>query len=239
MFTIDDNFAEFERALSNAMQDQLPFAMSRALNDTANEIARGELPDEMQRVFDRPTRWTLRGFRYQWATKRRLAATVEPKQMMARRDYLRTQAEGGLRPQTGLERLLSARLRWAGQIVAVTPASGMRLDRYGNMSRGQLNQILSAIQAQGDPSSNTTRASRSRNAGRATYFVPRPGSRLSPGVWMRTRAGSLRKVLHFTSARPSYRKRLDVQRVGADHARDAFPAHLNLRLREAWATRRR
>lgn len=235
---------QFERSLSDAMLQQVPFAASRALNDVAQGMVggrangRGRLALEMQRVFEDPKPFTLRGFRFNRATKRNLATEVLPKDVIGRRHYLYTQAEGGVRPQTGLERLLSARLSYAGQILAVTPARGLRLDRYGNMSRGELNQIVSAIQAQRDPLANTTAASRRRNSGRAQYFVPRPGSRLSPGVWKRTRRG-LVKVLHFTASMPRYRKRLDVEAIGNRYARAVFPERFSQRLREAWATRKR
>ena len=238
MLQIGDNLAAFERVLHDAMLQQLPFAVSRALNDTAHEVATDALADEMRRAFDRPTRFTLQAFRFDRATKHRLVAVVQPKDRIGGRHYLYVQKDGGDRPKTGLERMLGSTLRYGGIIYAVTPAAGMRLDGNGNMSRGHLNQIISGIQANRDRTANTTAASRARNPGRAQYFVPRPGSRLSAGVWMRTAGGQLIKVLHFTSAMPSYEPRFDFAAAAERRALRVFPMHLSRRLREAWATRR-
>jgi hypothetical protein len=239
MIRIGDNLREFEAALSDAMLEQLPFAMSQALNDTAFEIATQTIPMEMRQVFDNPTRFTLQAFRFNRATKRDLVALILPKDRQGGRHYLYIQHEGGARQQTGLERLLSSRLNYGGVIYAVTPASGMRLDGNGNMSRGQLNQIISAIQANRDRGANTTAASRARNMGRAQYFVPRDGSSLSPGVWMRTAGGQLIKVLHFTTSMPTYRPRFDFDGVAARRGLEIFPRFLSARLEAAWASRRR
>lgn len=238
MLHIGDNLRDFERSLSDAMLRQLPFAMARALNDTAHDVANIHLPAAMRREFDRPTRFTLNAFRFERATKTRLTVVVLPKDRIGSRHYLYVQSEGGARPQTGLEKLLASRLRYAGHIVAVTPGPAMRRDAHGNMSRGQLNQIISAIQAQRDSRNNTTSESRSRHRGRSQYFVPREGSRLSPGVWERTASGQLRKVLHFTAASPRYERRFTFVETADRRARSAFPVHLSRRLQEAWATRR-
>lgn len=238
MLHIGNNLRAFERSLSDAMLVQLPFALSRALNDTAHDLASVHLPAAMRRDFDRPSRFTLNAFRFDRATKRQLTVVVLPKDRIGSRHYLYVQTEGGARPQTGLERLLAARLRYAGQIVSVTPAAGMRLDAHGNMSRGQLNQIVSAIQAQRDTGNNTSAASRARHRGRSQYFVPREGSRLSAGVWERTASGQLRKVLHFTAVAPRYERRFKFVETAERRAMSAFPSHLSRRLQEAWAARR-
>lgn len=112
---------------------QIPYALSRALNDTARDVIEAERL-HMVSVFDRPTRWTLNAFRVERSSKSNLVATVERKSAVGRRFYLEVQAEGGARPQTGLERAMGYRLKYAGQIVAVTPAAGMRLTAAGNMS---------------------------------------------------------------------------------------------------------
>lgn len=239
MIEIGHNLREFERGLSYAMREQLPFAISRALNDTAHDVATDALRDEMRARFDRPTRFTLNAFRYDRSTKYTLRAVVLPKDRIGGRHYLYVQSEGGARPQTGLEKMLSRRLGYAGQITAITPASGMRRDRHGNMSRGHLNQIVADLGAMTDGYSNSTAASRARNRGRSRYFVPRVGSHLSPGVYERTASNQLRKVLHFTRAAPRYQARFRFELVARARSARIFEVHLSRRLREAWATRRR
>lgn len=238
MILFQTNIRQFEAELSMRLRRQVPYAASRALNDTADE-AMDAIRTHMQRQFDRPTRWTLNAFRVDRANKAKLSAVIELKDAQKRQHYLRVEARGGIRPMTGVEKLLERRLAYAGIIQTVTPASGARLDRFGNLSRGQRNQILSAIQAQRDSHANTTKRSRARNRRRTQYFVPREGSRLSPGVWARTsKRGSVRKVLHFSAAQASYRKRLFLHERVQRTARARFAAHFRRRMIEAAASAR-
>lgn len=208
---------------------KVAFATKDALNDAGADAIEA-VQDHMKRVFDRPTRWTLNAFWLRRASTQRQVARIERKSFAGRRFYLEVQASGGGRPQTGLERLMSSRLAYAGNIVAVTPAAGARRNRYGNMSPGQIQRILSAVQAQGDARQNTTAASKARGKRTEQYFVPRPGSRLSPGVWRR-RGNKLTKVLHFTERAPQYRKRFHFERVAHNAAAATFRAHFAKRYR--------
>ena len=119
----------------------------------------------------------------------------------------------------------------------MTPASAARLNKFGNLTPGQRNQIVSALRAQNNPLNNATPASKKRNRRRAQYFVPRLDSKLSPGVWMRTsRRGKIRKVLHFSEKQSVYQKRLDFDVVVARTASDVFPEHFRRWMKEALAT---
>ena len=115
-----------------------------------------------------------------------------------------------------------------GIITAATPASGAKLDAYGNWSSGQRNQALSAVQAQRDKSSNTTATSRNRKRKRkrAGFFVPRANSKLSPGIWKRDPDGSISKVLHFTRGMPVYDERLGFFDGAAEVYQARLPEHL-------------
>jgi hypothetical protein len=124
MIDISHNMAAFERQLSNALQEQLPFALALALNDAGGD-AKEAVEDHMDRVFDRPTPFTKRALFMRRASKRRPTVEVNVKQVQAR--YLRRQAEGGIRTPEG-----------AALLVPV----GQRLNRYGNMPRGAVRRIL-------------------------------------------------------------------------------------------------
>ena len=145
---------------------------------------------------------------------------------VGKRHYLKVQELGGQRGQTGLEGLLDARLAYDGNITAVVPASSAKLDAHGNWSRGERNQALSAVQAQRDNRSNTTKGSRKRNRKRAGFFVPSADSRLSAGIWRRDPDGSISKVLHFTRFMPTYDKRLGFFDGAEEVWRDRLPGHL-------------
>lgn len=199
------NQRDLDRLISNldAIDNRaLPEITRLSLNDMAF-AAFDATKDLMRERFDNPTRWTLNAFFVRKATTTRPVATVERKRPASGRHYLEVQQSGGPRPQTGIERLLSRRLKYSGLINAVLPTRNTRTNRYGNIAPGTMNRMLSAVQAQADRAQNTTAASRRRNPRRAGYFVPRDGSSLSPGIYER-RGKTIRKMLAFSEAVPTY-----------------------------------
>lgn len=130
MINIGSNLAQFERALSDAMLEQLPFAMSQALNDTGRDVAEGWQAN-MRGVFDRPTPFTLRGPHLQRrATKRRLTAVVAMRPIQA--EFLRIQVTGGTRTPDGS---------------AILVPVGARRNRYGNMTRNYVRTLINSGRA--------------------------------------------------------------------------------------------
>ena len=236
MFKLTDNIPQCVSRLDNLTARQLPFATSRALNDTAEDIRKAEVR-EMRAVFDRPTPYTLGAFQIRPATKDNLSAVVERKSKQGRQHYLEVEEQGGPRPQTALEQLLDRRVAYAGILQAITPARGARLDQYGNWSSGQRNQVLSGLGAQRDQRSNTTAASRKRNPSRSKYFVPK-GDGLPPGVYERNSRGVMFKILNFTAKVPLYTARFDFDPVARREAGQRFPVHFTRRMAEAMATAR-
>lgn len=236
MFSASVDIRKAVAKLNKAERDQVPFAMSLALNETAWDVVE-DLKIEMAQVFDRPTRWTLNSMRVQRATKRKLSAVVLRKTPQRGRHYLEVQSKGGPRKQTGFERVLGSRLKYAGIVRTVTPASGARLNVSGNISPALRNRVMSSVKAQRDATSNTTRASRSRNKRRAEYFVPRANSKLSAGVWERSSNGKrIKKVLHFSDAVPNYKRRLDLRKVGQRTADRKFGPNFHKALNRALAS---
>lgn len=197
-----------------------------ALTDTAQDVLE-HIQDQMDQVFDRPTRFTKNALMVWRATPRTLEASVVERPSVGRRHFLKVQETGGTRPQTALEKLLDDRLAYAGDLRAAVPAAGAKTNAFGNWQVGERNRALSAVQAQRDGTANTTAASRKRNRKRAGFFVPRKGSKLSPGIWRRDRDGGIEKVLHFTALAPHYEARLGFL-DGAETVRaDRLPVHLD------------
>lgn len=225
----------FRRQLTNLEVAQLPFAGANALNDTAADALK-HIQDRMDVVFDRPTRFTKNALMVWRAKKGNLEAQVKERPSVGSRHYLKIQEEGGVRPQTGLEKLLASKVSFAGILAAAVPAAGAKVDSYGNWSSGERNQVLSALGAQRDGRSNQTEASRKRNKGRASYFVPKSG--LSPGVYKRTLDGKVSKVLTFTTSMPSYGQRLGFYDGVQEVWEAKLPQHLDRRLAEAVASAR-
>lgn len=239
MFEISADFRAAERVLSDLGRRQLPFAAMMAVNDTAKDVLQ-EVEREIETSFDNPTRFTRKAFFVRRANnKKNPVATVERKTPVAGKHYLVVQSRGGIRPQTGLEKLLANRLKYAGVIRTVAPASGARRNAYGNWSPGQRNQVLSAIKAQRDASSNTTSRSLKRQGGRNGYFVPREGSKLGAGVYQRMARGRVKKIVNFSDAAARYRQRFEFDDVALETAQSNFERHFFARLEKAIRTAKR
>lgn len=176
--------SETDRRLDD-LSKQGRFALAVALTGTGQDV-RSDLRDEMPRVFDRPTRYTLNSLFLQPATKDRLEARVWVKDSERPSHYLLPEIEGGRRMQKRFEELLRQRGILSASERTV-PGAGAKLDSHGNMSRAQITQILSQLKAfnLAGASQNATDSPRSRAKRKdAAYFVARKGeSRVGRGAW--------------------------------------------------------
>lgn len=177
-------------------EKQVRFAMAQALTKTAQAV-KAEQIKEMRDVFDRPTPYTLNSLFLRGARRDRLEAVVwlkdEGGEGTPATRYLAPQIRGGPRPLKKFE----LALRQAGLLpdgMIAVPGTGARMDRYGNMSRGQIVQILAYFRTFGEVGfkANIDEKGRRRLA-RGTksrqgfaYFVGRPADGKLPfGVWQR------------------------------------------------------
>lgn len=234
--TISANTELMGRALSDVATKQLPYALSRALNDTAQDV----LKDNrrlMESVFDRPTPYTLGSFMVRNATQSSLQATVEQKQQAAMHSYLTTEETGGARRQTGTDKLMAIRVAYAGHLWGVVPGDAAKLDQYGNWSAGERNQVLAVLKAMRDGAANETSRSRKRaGAKRGRYFVSPPSFK-TPGVWRRN-GKQLDLVLLFVNAAPGYQARFPFHDNAERVTRDRFPVNFANRFNSALASAR-
>ncbi len=122
--SIRTNIAEVKKTLSDVAKTQLPFAIARALTDTAKDVQR-LLTAALPRQLDRPTPFTMRAFAVTPATKKTLTSKVyiKPDQWK----YLKLQVEGGVRKPS--KRAL------------ILPKS-LKLNQYGNMPRAAVKRLL-------------------------------------------------------------------------------------------------
>ncbi len=234
MFTLDIlNLPQVKQALNDLAKNHVPEASFRALNDTAYDALDG-VKAEMRSVFDRPTPFALNAFMVWRANMQTQRAEVKERPSVGPRHFLKVQQSGGVRPNTALEKLIRSKVGNTSHIAAITPGPAAKLDAFGNWASGERNQALSGIKAQRDATSNTTKASRalSKNKGRASYFVPGPEAKLSPGIYRRQGSrGTPEKVANFTSNMPSYSKRIDYRDVVAKVAEDIYERHFAHRLK--------
>lgn len=204
------------RFVSDLEKKQVPFATAKTLTDLAKNTEK-ETYAQMRSVWDRPTPFVMRGLRTKPATKRDLTAQVfvkdwSPggKNTRGLADIIGHQFAGGSRQRKALEyHFERAGLISAGEYLA--PGEGARLDQYGNLSRGQTQQIMSQMRVGLDPYSWSTKSTRSRrNVKKAGAMFWSRGGRLPRGVWMRAGAGV--KPILIVISRPNYRQTINLQR---------------------------
>lgn len=115
------------------VQRQLPFAMSKGLNMTAQHVKQAE-QEEMRRCFDRPSPYTLNSLKLTPSKKDNLTASVWFKQPEGRSThYLESQVFGGKRRMKAWETNMGK--HW------IMPAKGASLDQYGNLGRGMITKL--------------------------------------------------------------------------------------------------
>lgn len=240
---------EAERYLSDVQKKRIPIATQRALLKTAHAIREAETA-EINRVFDRPTRWTQGAMKVKATSRFEVAVgIVDPDGYYKRANYyLGTQMDGGERRFKAFERALQRRGVMPAGWYAV-PGEKAKLDSFGNMGPGEIRQIMSWFNA-GTPfagsNQNMTQATRDkRRKGTKKkrgfeYFYAAPGSRvgrrswvngraqnLQPGIYRRTFFGfgsSIEPILIFVQ-RAAYRRRFDFQKVAQTTYDKTWPQH--------------
>lgn len=225
-------------------------AAATALTDAAYE-GKKAIEKEMGKVFDRPTRYTLNSLRIKRARSNHLIAEVWVKNKLdagkgtSPEDYLLPQIYGGSRNLKRFEHALRKRGILPPGMYAV-PGPGADMDANGNMSRGQIVQILSYLQAFGEQGyrANSTAASRARMARGSkskrsiAYFVSH-GGRLAAGVWKRTQfafGSAIKPVIMFVQS-PRYTKRLKFHEIGYTVARREFVPRFHAALKKSLAAK--
>lgn len=247
--------SNFQRALGHLgkIEKQARYAAARALNTAAYKASQ-DVSKEMGRVFDQPTLWVLKGSRYVKASRDRLQAKVDldywgNKQGVTVSHVLRAQIAGGRRKLKRHELALQrAGILPAGH--AIVPGAGAQLDRHGNMSSGQIVQIMSWLKSSGEQGYSANMRDGGRRLGRDNkrtgargfaYFVLREKrGKLLPGVYQRFKLGfgsAVRPVMIFVRI-PEYRRRLDFYGVAARSAVAEFKAQFPKLLAEAMRTAR-
>ncbi len=169
-----------------AFPDKAHRACAVALNKAGKLVKEAEVA-EMKTVFNNPTRYTLKSLQLTPATKNDLKVTVwfkVPDRMGVH--YLVPQVDGGQRKLKGFERGVGL-----GELV---PALGAKLNQYGNVSMGQIRQILSVLGKAENAAgymANITDRSRRRNTRERDYVVidRRQRGNLPLGVYQRFQTG--------------------------------------------------
>jgi hypothetical protein len=251
MINIDVRGLSDVSRLVTRLSTEMPAVVAKAINNTAFKVRDAERA-EMTQVFDRVKPWVLRTVYVTKATPQRLSAAVGPNDYFSRGGFqgpssltpwekiLAPHVYGGNRLAKASER----RLQQAGILPngwVTVPGKGARLDSYGNMSGGQIVEILVWLNAMSMYSGdNTNRRDRQRDRKNKmeqrgeSFFAIRPGARshLHPGVYRKFANGRIKPVLIFVS-RATYRRRLRWFEIGNRVVADVFPRELQYQYRRA------
>lgn len=204
--------------------DQVPFAMSFALNKTAQAVKAAEY-EGMKAAFDRPTPYVLRSLQFPpwaWATKRKLEATIGFKD--GAWQYVKPHVIGGGRSLKRYEHRL-----FAGRYSS--PGRGAKLDKYGNMPGSALTKITSQLGASSDPNQNATNSARSKAKRKASrYFFNADQS-----VIYERKGKAITPVLVVTRA-PTYKPRLDYHGIALTTYQQRLLPNFGIAWQQAMAT---
>lgn len=223
---VEHNFPEVAAAMRRAA-GQVPYSLSVALNNTA-EKARVGVRQEMTSVFDRPTPWVLNSLRVKRSSKYvdPIAAELAFKDSNSV-DNSRSMVEPHVFTGKRHFKAMEVRLMRMGYMPAgynAVPGAGAQLDSYGNMSRGQISQLLNVLGTFTEAGSNRAdsrtvsrlaKGNVKKNKYGFVYWVNRVGAargkHLQPGVYQRVATGfgsSLKPILMFVK-QAQYKKRLN------------------------------
>ena len=165
MFRIEYDIAALTRRFSDLERRQIPFALAGALNDTAFQT-REKWKEIVRSKIDRPTPYTANSVLYTKATKQNALSAeiyIKDEGRLPPVKYLIQLEEGGARGAKPAERALRLSGATGGKFFYV-PGSAVKLDRFGNVPRSTIVQILASARAftQEGFASNETQESRRR-----------------------------------------------------------------------------
>jgi hypothetical protein len=247
-FSVSTNFPEVKKWLED-QRKQVQFAIAVSLTKTAQDV-KVELRKEMSNVFDRPTPYTLNSLFIKPATRTTLESVVWIKDELAgsgtpAAKYLLPQIDGGKRSLKRFERALQMAGAMPPGMFAV-PGKFARIDAYGNVSAGQIIQILSQLRITLTAGSDRNvsldakkRADAQRRAGGQYFALPAGRGKLLPGIYQARDfafgRGAPRPIFIFVRS-VTYKRRFLFDQVATTVAADRFPVHFQEELPRALAS---
>lgn len=246
MFTVNVEIHDINKVNDSIRElgRRFPVAVAKALTFTAERV-RDRLVDEMKTVFDRPTPFTLKSLYLKTATATDLTAAVFMKDKKSgatcgaiARDWLGPEIFGGYRKRKRFEKALLFHGVMNTRAAYTMPGANAEIDKYGGMSRSQINRMLSYFQAAERTAGVTRNTSAKKKAALAkgtrsslgiTYFaVKSMRGHLHPGIYSKV-AGRIRPVMVFVK-KPTYRSVFDFDEIGEVTANKVWPDMIHDRI---------
>lgn len=222
------------------LQRQIPFVIASSLTKTAVKV-KPEIRKEMERVFDRPTRYTLNSIFVQPAKKQDENPTarvwLKDDSVAYNRGgnaatYLLPQITGG---STRAMKRFEIRLRDHGLLppgMFVRPGSGCKLDANGNVNTGQISAILSYLKTIREAERSKQHRKRYTPYENSRYFVVsrkvyiRNGldirQHLPLGIWERLPDRRI-QIIYWYISKLHYKRIFEFDRVAKETALRLLP----------------
>lgn len=215
---------------TNEHTKQLPFSIATAMNaavqgskfisGSKQRSALQALANQSSTYLDRPKKSTQKGWRATRANKRNLSTTILPKDRPYNQQrYLGGNVLGGSRTPKDFGAALMnhplARNIPSGSRLVPTPA--MKRDRYGNVSKTQINKLF-------DQANTTHYQSKSVFIGK-----PRGGNR-PPGVYRRSNKNQTLTPLFYAVSNVRYGARFPAEKVVGQSIQKDFGFYLRQEL---------
>lgn len=225
------------RSIAGLIQ-RMPVEAAKALTFTAERVKKAEIA-ELRAKLDRPTPRTVSSVYLQMATPQKLEAVVWLVDSLSGAGkgfgkltpdrWLRPNIDGGRRALKGVEVALRRRgILNDGQWLSI--AANAPKDRYGNLSAGWYQKIITAFGARFDPSQNRTTSRRSRrNTGNILMVLDEDGN----PDFIAHRVGEELRPLLVVTREPKYKARVDWYGVGKRVAADVLPQKVASAIRRA------
>lgn len=230
-FQFKSNAKQVNAKMANMVIKQVPFATAKSLTLTSKSLVEQNKRDTGQ-IFDNPTAWTKNAFFFIPAKKNNPRTIIKRKDKgtgtasnvpPAKQHYLEVQQQGGGRNAKAFEGALRARVKGAGNFRYATPTRDTRLNSAGNMTRHQINKILSEAGTKG-----------------GKFFVPQSNHPLAlkggDGVFERMARNKVRKRLHLHNSTPTYSAQFNFYGRMRRYGKAAFPRIFRRELRAALMT---
>lgn len=222
-------------------ENRMRNAMSTALTRTADDVQRAWEAGLASKL-DRPTPATLRSVVRTRATGASLQAEVFIKDQSsgtAPAEWLAPEERGGQRRL----KLFEMALAKTGALppgTYVVPGPGAKLDGYGNVSRGQIVQVIAQLGAQYSPGyqrviskTASKRAQKALLTGRAYVAIPQARGNLPAGIYERKARGLV--AVFYIVSRAIYRPRTGLVETAQQVAATSLPLHMRRAIEESVA----
>lgn len=210
MVTIElQGLRELMARMDDAGKRQMPFAMAKALTQTARQTAAAET-NHIETIFDKPTPFTKRAVGVTPATKAKLSTRIFVKDVQAK--YLLPEATGGRRGFKTFEEKFAA----GGAPQIALPGPGVPLNQYGNISKAKIKRIAADIET--------------FNSNKRFFKGIPKGGNLPMGIYARANNNTHITTLIRFATDAVYKKRFEFSAV----ANDTITANFEANLISAW-----